>query len=130
MGQALTKHARTMQYIEEFGTELIRAGFRVWVSKDPHWRTYLYAAKNGKLGYCQVDDLSGCIKYTTVHKPHTSIGCGFQYAEGLGSVEGMENCCNCYAPHWAICDAKCVVKWDLDKWIKSKETTHLMEITL
>lgn len=127
MPQALTKHQRQVKYIEDFAAELVKAGFRVWLPKDHTWRTYLYAAnKLGNLGYCQVDDLTGCIKYTTVHKPHQSIGCGFQYSEGLGTVDGMDNCCNTHTPHWAINYSGHVTKWKLDRWIN--QATHLEEL--
>ena len=107
--------------LTDFARELINNGFRVF--HNPSHPSYLYAVIDGKIGYVQSANGVGH-SYTTVHKPNTSTGTGFRYADGELNVGTMKRCCECHAPEWWRQGG--VEKWKLDKWIAANP--HLTEM--
>lgn len=87
------------------------AGFSVYQSIDPHWRTYAFFTDGQHIGYVQNDRLCG-LSLGTVHRPCRQCGTGF----GLGAPETMtrEGLARAFAlaPEWAGTeDRKAVRKW-------------------
>lgn len=107
----------------DFAQELVQNGFRVWYSPD--MPTYLVAAFEGHLGYVQ-ESLGVGYRYSTMHRPSSTCGTGFQYADGALCVDIMWQCCMTFVPEWWRGDTTGIHKWTIDQWLK--KTPYVVEI--
>jgi hypothetical protein len=85
-------------------------GFDVYMrNEDDSW---LLFTDGTRIGYLQADRLGG-FSFSTVHKPNTTTGTGFQIdrnADGFDKSD-LERCF-IHAPHWALNrEASTVVKY-------------------
>lgn len=79
--------------------QAIAAGFEVYQRK-PGRDTYFYFTDGAGIGYCQFGGSQPSL--TTVHKPNTQTGTGFEYVSGFDEVNAraMRGCLSCNAPGW------------------------------
>ena len=84
---------------EELIQQAKREGFTVYAPEK--LTTYFYIVKDDKIGYCQHDHLTGP-KFSTVHKPCTQAGTGYEAASMTRALD--------YRPGWASNDAP-VIKY-------------------
>ena len=75
--------------------ELVKDGFRVYVTAGNRPTTYAHFTKDDKIGYVQYNNMDG-LTFSTVHKPNQHCGTGF-------SVDATVKPELCFldAPGWA-----------------------------
>jgi hypothetical protein len=86
--------------LQELAASLLKTGYRVFCSRDPQWRSYLFVSDGTRIAYAQEDRFKG-IAVSTVHKPNSLSGTGVMadFGNPLSSVEMALQGCSNLPPH-------------------------------
>ena len=106
-GQVRTRAVEKRDQLSEFVKELKDKGYKVYAPEN--LTTYCHFVKDDKIGYVEAGDYG--FNFSTVHKPCTECGTGFQvHREITHPTLEMAKDCMVVAPHWAY-DRRAVKKY-------------------
>lgn len=96
-----------MTTIQNLITEAKEQGFTVYAPKE--LGTYFYFSKDDRIGYCQLDRLTG-VSFSTVHKANRTSGTGYKADSFDQALQNRSN--------WASSGDPVVKYASLDEFIK------------
>lgn len=108
--------------LKKYIKELLKNDFKVYRNADQEKITYVHIEKGNNIGYIQADDYTGCLHFSTEHKPNIKTGTGYRMNEEEvcePTIKDAESTFT-FKPHWSRDRPENIVKYkNFDEYRKT-----------